>query len=335
MKPNLAIRAFAAAALALPLACPARAQTPEPAHAKNWTAPPTKSTPRPSSDEIMARPPRTVEHHVSRRAAGHGQGLHDVRGILSRADRQSRRSRRRRRHRQRHHLGRSALAPPRCETQVRAADATARRATAKTSDCWSRPTAGTRRQDRARLTSSPARRCGTACSPVFRAMQRCSRARDTASGTGALSERGMVKRLVRRPGWRRAALIALVRLSACAHYGAVPLGDGAGVLSAPAPSVLSAEAVRIDRPYLRPAAVDLRCAARFERGFGDCGVGEPRFAGAARAGEGRARRRRSRRGCCPIRRSTWRMTSCWRGPIRSTISSCSWCRTSICCARGA
>jgi cobalt-zinc-cadmium efflux system outer membrane protein len=47
-------------------------------------------------------------------------------------------------------------------------------------------------------------------------------------------------------------------LSACAHYGAVPLGDGADVLSPPVLAVLSAEAAKIDRPYLRPTPIDLR-----------------------------------------------------------------------------
>ncbi len=47
-------------------------------------------------------------------------------------------------------------------------------------------------------------------------------------------------------------------LGACAHYGAEPLGDASDVLGAPVVAALSVEASRIDRPYLRPVAVDLR-----------------------------------------------------------------------------
>ena len=46
-------------------------------------------------------------------------------------------------------------------------------------------------------------------------------------------------------------------LAACAHYQPVPLRDPAIVLAAPDLALLSADAARIDRPYLTPQPIDL------------------------------------------------------------------------------
>lgn len=55
---------------------------------------------------------------------------------------------------------------------------------------------------------------------------------------------------------RGAAVLALL-LSACAHYSPRPLSTADAVLASPNPAILSIEAQRIDRPYLRPQPVDL------------------------------------------------------------------------------
>lgn len=53
-----------------------------------------------------------------------------------------------------------------------------------------------------------------------------------------------------------AALLASA-LTACAHYAAMPLRDPLAVLGAPDLALLSADAQKIDRPYLTPQAIDL------------------------------------------------------------------------------
>jgi len=52
----------------------------------------------------------------------------------------------------------------------------------------------------------------------------------------------------------------LLLLSGCAHYAPVPLAGDLAVLSGPVAGVLAADAAKLDRPYLRPEAVDLRAA---------------------------------------------------------------------------
>lgn len=52
-------------------------------------------------------------------------------------------------------------------------------------------------------------------------------------------------------------LISLLALSGCAHYAAKPLPDAADALSAPSPAILSMEAQRLQRPFLKPEPVNL------------------------------------------------------------------------------
>ena len=52
-------------------------------------------------------------------------------------------------------------------------------------------------------------------------------------------------------------LLGATLLSACAHYAASPLRDPAAVLAAPDLQILTADAQKIDRPYLTPQAIDL------------------------------------------------------------------------------
>jgi len=53
-------------------------------------------------------------------------------------------------------------------------------------------------------------------------------------------------------------LIALLLLGGCARYAPLPLASDPGVLSGPVAAVLAADGAKLDRPYLRPEAVDLR-----------------------------------------------------------------------------
>ena len=65
----------------------------------------------------------------------------------------------------------------------------------------------------------------------------------------------------RRPGRRsrrRASLMVLaMTLGGCAHYAPLPLREPSTVLAKPDLSLISADAQKIDRPYLKPEAIDL------------------------------------------------------------------------------
>ena len=52
-------------------------------------------------------------------------------------------------------------------------------------------------------------------------------------------------------------LVGLALLGGCAHYAPLPLPDNPAVLSPPVAAVLAADSAKLDRPFLRPEAVDL------------------------------------------------------------------------------
>lgn len=60
-----------------------------------------------------------------------------------------------------------------------------------------------------------------------------------------------------RPRIRAARVLLLLPLAACAHYAPSPLSPAPAVLAAPDAAALSQAAATIDRPYLKPLAVDL------------------------------------------------------------------------------
>lgn len=51
--------------------------------------------------------------------------------------------------------------------------------------------------------------------------------------------------------------LAMLMLAGCASYHAAPLGDPAAVLAPPDLAIVSADAAKIDRPYLQPQPIDL------------------------------------------------------------------------------
>jgi len=55
----------------------------------------------------------------------------------------------------------------------------------------------------------------------------------------------------------RALLVGVLLLGGCAHFRPTALGDGADALAPPVAAALSADAAKIDRPYLSPVALDL------------------------------------------------------------------------------
>jgi len=55
----------------------------------------------------------------------------------------------------------------------------------------------------------------------------------------------------------RALLVGALLLGGCAHFRPTPLGDSADALAPPVAAALSADAAKIDRPYLTPVALDL------------------------------------------------------------------------------
>ena len=60
-----------------------------------------------------------------------------------------------------------------------------------------------------------------------------------------------------RSKWRPSLFAAALILSGCAHYSPSPLRGSAEVFTAPNLSIISADAQKIDRPYLKPEVIDL------------------------------------------------------------------------------
>lgn len=56
---------------------------------------------------------------------------------------------------------------------------------------------------------------------------------------------------------KRAFVILLAGLTGCASYHPLPLGDGKAALGAPDPALLSSQPGALDRPWLKPVAIDL------------------------------------------------------------------------------
>ena len=92
-------------------------------------------------------------------------------------------------------------------------------------------------------SQSPMRRVGTRKTPPLR--RAAFAANDYAMRNAQIMTRGCSTPLL-------AALLA-----GCAHYQAAPLRDAGTVLSAPDIALISADAARIDRPYLTAQAIDL------------------------------------------------------------------------------
>lgn len=69
--------------------------------------------------------------------------------------------------------------------------------------------------------------------------------------------KGKVPNMAPRMKLLRTAPFLALLLCGCAHYAPRPLPEPEQILASPDPAILSIEAQRIDRPYLRPQPIDL------------------------------------------------------------------------------
>src|SRR5258708_11599348 len=80
---------------------------------------------------------------------------------------------------------------------------------------------------------------------------------DLAWLRGGKEQKAFMFDLGNRLRLRASVVAALAMLSGCAHYASSPLREPAAVLAAQDQSLILADARKIDRPYLKPEAIDL------------------------------------------------------------------------------